>query len=47
MRGCLHVVDQEEPKMLHGMLACDEADERAATKGETKGPCLEENPEIC
>ncbi len=26
MRGCLHVVSQENPKMLDGLLACDEAD---------------------
>ena len=26
MRGCLHVVAQENPKMLDGLLACDEAD---------------------
>ena len=26
MRGRLHVVAQENPKMLDGLLACDEAD---------------------
>jgi len=26
MRGCLHLVAQEKPKMLDGLLACDEAD---------------------
>ncbi len=26
MRGCLHVIAQEDPKMFDGLLACDEAD---------------------
>ncbi len=26
IRGCLHVVTHENPKMLDGVLACDEAD---------------------
>ncbi len=26
VRGCLHVVSQEIPKMLDGLLACDKAD---------------------
>jgi len=26
MRGCLHVIAQENPKMITGLLACDEAD---------------------
>jgi len=26
MRGCLHVVAQENIKMLDGLLACDEVD---------------------
>ena len=28
MRGCLHVVAQENPKMFDGLLACDEGDAR-------------------
>jgi hypothetical protein len=26
MRGCLHVVAEENPRMFDGLLACDEAD---------------------
>ena len=32
MRGCLHVVAQENPKMFVGLLACDEGDARERQK---------------
>ena len=45
MRGCLHVVDQEEPQILHGMLACDEADaEGQQLKLKQRGRAWNSNP---